>query len=736
MSLADETHLNQWIHAHDGEAFRAIVETYGGMVFASARRILGNRGDAEDLTQECFAALAGSRQAPATPLGPWLHRVVTNRALNRLKSDRARSARESRFAESAPQAVEPAWSDLERILDEAIAELPDHLRGPIVSHYLLGKSQAAIAEEMGISRPAISGRIAKAIEGLRASLQRRGVSIAGALLAELLTSNASEAMPPALFAILGKTAIAAACGATRGSAIAAPVVKKGVASRILSSKAMVVGSTIAVFFVTISLWIVSVQNSPHSDSRSASASVPVVTPSENSIADSAHVASAVPKPATTHGISVSDIAEPPISGIWVVRSYTQKVNPGGPEAQEILGAGEFPQYRIRTSGNAVYLVALKPWDSHHGVFSFRGSRKGHTVAILPTDKVYEFTLEGEFNEVWSQLVCDGTYAPAPAVTASGEVLPHGYTYDFHLELERISEFNITPELAMLDTIEDRRNGAQSLAKALVLHAKEHEGQFPASLKVLVPDYLFDPTLLEAANGQSVRYTGGKLPGAIISEGTQWSDFNPTEPMESRIARWETYQQERWGGVSPMLSPMLIIEYKNPYLQFAIDMAGNVLERDYSATTPDIEDVQEIRNRSAKNLKQLGRAVMKFSEEHDQYLPGGWLSIFPEYLATRDCLIHAADPLGTLSYEIVLPNKRVVDIMENLAANDAAAQVTREGRSIEEQYLPRIPVVAEAREYGVQKPGRWVSYADGHLQFLSADRFAELCESFGIENERP
>ncbi|MFA6243990.1 MAG: sigma factor [Candidatus Hydrogenedentales bacterium] len=61
MSTPEHTLIETWIRSRDGEAFRRIVEAYGGMVYASAKRILGNATDAEDLTQECFAVLAGQK---------------------------------------------------------------------------------------------------------------------------------------------------------------------------------------------------------------------------------------------------------------------------------------------------------------------------------------------------------------------------------------------------------------------------------------------------------------------------------------------------------------------------------------------------------------------------------------------------------------------------------------------------------------------------------------------------
>ncbi|MFA6243991.1 MAG: sigma-70 family RNA polymerase sigma factor, partial [Candidatus Hydrogenedentales bacterium] len=153
---------------------------------------------------------------------------MVNLSLNRVKSERSRSAREERFAAEAERVPEPSWPEVERILDKAIAELPEHLRAPIVAHYLLGKSQSVIASEMGLSQQTVSYRIGKAIEGLRSALKRRGVTMASAALIAFLASQTADALPPALALTLGKTALASACGAAPPSAAALPLAVKGV----------------------------------------------------------------------------------------------------------------------------------------------------------------------------------------------------------------------------------------------------------------------------------------------------------------------------------------------------------------------------------------------------------------------------------------------------------------------------------------------------------------------------
>ena len=67
------------------------------MVYSTCHRVLHNASDAEEVAQDCFEALASGRAKPTAALGPWLHRVATNRALKRLSSDKHRRAREKAY---------------------------------------------------------------------------------------------------------------------------------------------------------------------------------------------------------------------------------------------------------------------------------------------------------------------------------------------------------------------------------------------------------------------------------------------------------------------------------------------------------------------------------------------------------------------------------------------------------------------------------------------------------------
>lgn len=92
MSLADEQMWVQRAKQGDGAAFAELVRRHQSAVFNVAYRLLGQRRDAEDVTQETFLrayrSLAGFEAE--RPFAPWVKRIAANTAFNWLEAERTR----------------------------------------------------------------------------------------------------------------------------------------------------------------------------------------------------------------------------------------------------------------------------------------------------------------------------------------------------------------------------------------------------------------------------------------------------------------------------------------------------------------------------------------------------------------------------------------------------------------------------------------------------------------------
>ncbi|HRK35434.1 MAG TPA: RNA polymerase sigma factor [Candidatus Hydrogenedentes bacterium] len=247
---ADDTiYLQRWIHDRDPEAFRELVVRYASMVLATAKRVLRNADDAEDVAQECFQALASTQRVPADYLGPWLHRVTTNIAMKRIRMSSRRHVREEKYARVQPTAAEPTWDDIYVFVDEALESLPDELRVPIIAHYLEGHSQTEIASNLGIPRQTLTNRIHKGVAEIRARLKRRGIQVSCSALGAMLVSCSADAgtVPSSLVAGLGKVALSGFGGAGLLPSAISPV---PVAASVASGAFKTVGAWAASLLIT------------------------------------------------------------------------------------------------------------------------------------------------------------------------------------------------------------------------------------------------------------------------------------------------------------------------------------------------------------------------------------------------------------------------------------------------------------------------------------------------------
>ena len=106
----------------------------------AARLVTGDAAAAEDIAQEAFLAAVRNldRFDRRRPFGPWLHRIVVNRAIDWTRARRLRAEVELGDHVAAPPAPEANGDMFERIGD-----LPAEHRAVVVLRYLLEYTLAA-----------------------------------------------------------------------------------------------------------------------------------------------------------------------------------------------------------------------------------------------------------------------------------------------------------------------------------------------------------------------------------------------------------------------------------------------------------------------------------------------------------------------------------------------------------------------------------------------------------------
>lgn len=174
--------------ARDPAALREMIARHGPALHRIAFRMTGDAHEAEDIVQEAMLRLwdngpaiaarhpQGSEAAARLRLGGWLHRVVSNLAIDRLRRARRVSGGEvPEEADDAPLAdllIEAGERDnLARAL---VLALPERHRAAIVLTYYEELPNAEAAEAMNMNIKAFESLLYRARAALRQALAAQG----------------------------------------------------------------------------------------------------------------------------------------------------------------------------------------------------------------------------------------------------------------------------------------------------------------------------------------------------------------------------------------------------------------------------------------------------------------------------------------------------------------------------------------------------------------------------------
>ncbi len=174
--------------------FTTFMRNYQDMVFSTAARITGNDAQAEDISQEVFLkAYENYDHLSTSPTaGGWLKTVATNLSLNHLSRYRNRWRFFSEFkrddAGSESDAPEVDFAapdtffsgvdatDRRQLVDQALNQLPEHQRVPLVLYHFEDLPYEDIAKKLGVSLAKVKTDILRARAALARILERSGTA--------------------------------------------------------------------------------------------------------------------------------------------------------------------------------------------------------------------------------------------------------------------------------------------------------------------------------------------------------------------------------------------------------------------------------------------------------------------------------------------------------------------------------------------------------------------------------
>jgi RNA polymerase sigma factor (sigma-70 family) len=203
-------------------AFAALVQRHLDLVYSVARRTVRDPHLAADVAQSVFLELArGAARFPSgTPVVAWLHVVTHRTAVDLVRSEARRTARERAAAELADPATSAAWREIEPLLDEAVAALPPADRAAILLRFFENRSLRDVGAALGLSDDTAQKRVSRALERLRTFFAHRGVPVSSAALAADLGAAVVPAAPAALAATISASISGTALSVTAPAASA------------------------------------------------------------------------------------------------------------------------------------------------------------------------------------------------------------------------------------------------------------------------------------------------------------------------------------------------------------------------------------------------------------------------------------------------------------------------------------------------------------------------------------
>lgn len=186
---AAEATLLARLRAGEDGAYEELVRSQGGRLLAVARRLLDSEEDARDAVQDAFLSAFRSigRFEGEARLSTWLHRIVVNASLMKLRTRRRKPEKSieellPRFTEDGHMA-EPAvpWragaeseaerAELRRLVLGQIHALPENYRNVLLLRDIEGLDTEETAQTVGISPNAVKTRLHRARQALRGLLE-------------------------------------------------------------------------------------------------------------------------------------------------------------------------------------------------------------------------------------------------------------------------------------------------------------------------------------------------------------------------------------------------------------------------------------------------------------------------------------------------------------------------------------------------------------------------------------
>lgn len=153
-----------------GAAMARLYSDHWRAAYRAAYLVVHDAAAAEDIAQDGFLAAVDAldRFDRRRPFGPWLHRIVVNRALDWARREALRRRVGPPDSVFAPL---PPPEEIGGEMMAALRELPAEQRAVVVLRHLLEYTPGEIAAMLGLPRGTVNSRLRRGLDRLRAAAE-------------------------------------------------------------------------------------------------------------------------------------------------------------------------------------------------------------------------------------------------------------------------------------------------------------------------------------------------------------------------------------------------------------------------------------------------------------------------------------------------------------------------------------------------------------------------------------
>lgn len=177
----DDRQLVEWILAGDSDAFETLVRRKTGKVYSLCYRVIGNAEDAKDIAQLVFLKLWENiaRYDPKYAFDTWLYRMVTNVAIDFLRSRQSREAtanstlRLVKTVAEADQSVSLQRKEIESVFNEVSAALSPKQKTIFVMKEMEDLPSVEISKILGCRESTVRNHLFNARKIMQEQLRQR-----------------------------------------------------------------------------------------------------------------------------------------------------------------------------------------------------------------------------------------------------------------------------------------------------------------------------------------------------------------------------------------------------------------------------------------------------------------------------------------------------------------------------------------------------------------------------------